>query len=75
MIYPVLKINQNIYNNQMEYTIKIIDTLTEESFEFQSNNTLEVFYNLLVLFLNQYSDGYSQGYEDAMDDMEENEWY
>lgn len=69
MIYPTLTINSD-----QSIIINIYDTdLDNEpvlSMYNLSDNSLDCFYTLLTLFLNQYIDGFNEGYEAGFDDAE-----
>ena len=69
MVYPVLKINQD------DYEIEFVDTEGDRELilQFEPEYIPEVFYLLLEMSLSQYNDGYAQGYEDAIDDLEGDE--
>lgn len=71
MVYPVLKINQD------DYEIEFVDTESDNELilQFESEYTTEVFYSLLEMSLSQYNDGYCKGYEDAIDDLEGDDWH
>lgn len=73
MIYPTITINQD-----NTYIINIYDTDFDSSpvmsIQEASQNTLESFYTLLTLFLNQYvigfEEGYDLGYGDCFDEFD-----
>ena len=69
MIYPTLTINPD-----QSIIINIYDTdLDNEpvlSMNNLADNSLDFFYTLLTLFLNQYIDGFNEGYEAGFDDAE-----
>ena len=69
MVYPVLKINQD------DYEIEFVDTEGDNwlILQFESEYATEIFYSFLEMSLSQYNDGYAQGYEDAIDDLEGDE--
>lgn len=71
MVYPVLKINQD------DYEIEFVDTEgnSELILQFEPECTPELFYSFLEMSLSQYNSGYAQGYEDAIDDLEGDDWY
>ena len=71
MVYPVLKINQD------DYEIEFIDTEgnSELILQFEPEDSPELFYLFLEMSLSQYNDGYCKGYEDAIDDLEGDDWY
>lgn len=71
MVYPVLKINQD------DYEIEFVDTEgdSELILQFEPEDTLELFYSFLEMSLSQYNDGYCKGYEDAINDLEGDDWY
>ena len=73
MIYPTVTINPdntmvlNIYDTEF-------DTSPVMSIQDMSGETLESFYTLLTLFLNQYITGFENGYDLGYNDCyEENE--
>ena len=71
MVYPVLKINQD------DYEIEFVDTEGDRELilQFEPEYITEVFYLFLEMSLSQYNDGYTQGYKDAIDDLEGDDWY
>lgn len=74
MIYPTVTISPN-----QAITIDVYDTDYEGGPVLticnQDGNAIEAFYNLLMLFMNQYQygweDGYWAGFEEAMEMEEE----
>ena len=69
MIYPTLTINPD-----QSIIINIYDTDFDNepvlSMNNLADNSLDFFYTLLTLFLNQYIDGFNEGYESGFDDAE-----
>lgn len=69
MIYPTLTINPD-----QSIIINIYDTDFDNepvlSMYNLADNSLDCFYTLLTLFLNQYIDGFNEGYEAGFDDAE-----
>ena len=71
MVYPVLKINQD------DYEIEFVDTEVDRELilQFEPKDSPELFYSFLEMSLSQYNDGYCKGYEDALDDLEGDDWH
>lgn len=69
MIYPTLHINQE--ENNIEY---IDTTFDNNPFLITSipspEEAIEVWFDLLTAFVNQYCLGYDMGYDDALSDMD-----
>ena len=67
MIYPTLTINQ-----EKSTTINIYDTNIDSnpimSIDSNSKKNIESFYTLLRLFIDQYNDGWEEGYVAGLND-------
>lgn len=70
MIIPTLHIDEqnDVYVHLIDphYPYEPYDILQMENI----NDTTDVFFNLLIMALENYNDGYDMGYNDAIEDIE-----